>query len=218
MSYAFQEREFLVLTYRITGSHHPTQIANSGKNWWTQSAGQVTVHKFTRRVEKTGSLLDEGGKRCWLRQRLCMPGWKNLPENLGEVFPMSLVTRAPHVKKPPRKNSFGHDKWQRPTLLEPEKQKWVRYCQRSQDFRRIRREYLTSHCLRKKTLSICLSLTDCGTAGRHGYFRQYGATCHVTRETMVMIQSFFDDRVIYTLRPPTSPNLTPLDFWLWGYF
>jgi hypothetical protein len=49
------EASFLVLTYRVTGSHRPTQIAYSWKNWWTQTAGQVTVHKFA------GSLLDEGG-------------------------------------------------------------------------------------------------------------------------------------------------------------
>ena len=218
MSYAFQEREFLVLTYRVTGSHHPTQITNSGKNWWTQTAGQVTVHKFTWGGEKSGYLLDEGGKNCWLRQRLCVPGWRNLPENLGEVFPMSLVTRTPHVKKRPRKKSVGHDEWQRPTLLEPDKQKRVCYCQWRQDFLIILRAYLTSHNWRKKSRFICLSLKACGTDGRRSYFRQYGATCHVTRESMVMIQSFFDDRVIYTLRPPLSPDLAPLEFWLWRYF
>lgn len=109
ISYAFQEREFLVLTYRVVGSHHPTQIAYNGENWWTPSAGQVTVQKFAWGVEKSGSLLDEGGKNYWLRQRLFVSGWRNLPENLGEVFPLSLVSRTPHVKKPPRKKSVGHD-------------------------------------------------------------------------------------------------------------
>jgi len=54
-------------------------------------------------VEKSGSLLEEGGKNYWLRQRLYVPGWRNLPENLGEVFPVSLVTRTPHVKKAAKK-------------------------------------------------------------------------------------------------------------------
>jgi hypothetical protein len=137
---------------------------------------------------------------------------------LAMFFPMDLVTCTPHVKKPPRKKSVGHDEWHRSILLEPDKKKRVRYCQRIQDFLRIPREYWTSHYLHKKSRSICRSLKDCGTAGRRGYFPQYGATCHVTGESMVMIQIFFDDRVIYTLRPPPSPELTPLDFWLWGYF
>jgi hypothetical protein len=40
---------------------------------------------------------------------LFVSGSRNLPENLGEVFPLSLVSRTPHVKKPPRKKSVGHD-------------------------------------------------------------------------------------------------------------
>jgi hypothetical protein len=74
------------------------------------------------------------------------------------------------------------------------------------------------HIIYGRNLVPSLSLTACGTAGRRGHFRQYSATCHVTRESMVMIQSFAYDRVIYTLQPPPSPDLTPLDLWLWRYF
>jgi hypothetical protein len=154
-----------------------------------------------------------------LRQPLCVPDWRNLTENLDEVFPMNLVTRIPVVKKLPRRNSVWQDDWQRATLLEPDELKRARYSQRYQDFLIIRWEYLTSYWLRKKPRSICLSLTACGTAGRHCYLRQYGETCHMTRESMVMIQSLFDDdRVIYNPWPPQSPDLIPLYFWLWGYF
>lgn len=143
-----------------------------------------------------------------LRQPLCVQGCRDLPDNLGEVFPMDLVTPTPHVKNPPRKKSVGDDEWQRPILLEQDKKKRVRYCQRRQDFLRIPREYLTSHYSRKKSRSICLSVKACGTAGRSGYFRQCGATCHVTEDSMVMIQNFFDDRVIYTLRPSIITRLS----------
>jgi hypothetical protein len=51
-----------------------------------------------------------------------------------------------------------------------------------------------------------------------GYFQQDGATCHTSRVSMAEIQAFFDDRVISKgLWPPRSPDLTPPDFFLWGY-
>lgn len=115
---------------------------------------------------------------------------------LAKFFPWVWLLVLHTSKKPPRKKSVGHDEWQRTTLLEPDKQKRVCYRQKRQNILRIRRAYLTSHNWRKKCRSICLSLKACGTAGRRSYFRKYGATCHVTRESKVMIQSFFDDGVI----------------------
>jgi len=51
-----------------------------------------------------------------------------------------------------------------------------------------------------------------------GYFQQNGATSHTSHASMAEIQSFFGDRVISKgLRPPRSPDLTPPDYFLWGY-
>ncbi|KAJ4446929.1 hypothetical protein ANN_13630 [Periplaneta americana] len=51
-----------------------------------------------------------------------------------------------------------------------------------------------------------------------GYFQQDGATCHTLNESMELIASFFDDRIISrNLWPPRSPDLTTPDFFLWGY-
>jgi len=51
-----------------------------------------------------------------------------------------------------------------------------------------------------------------------GYFQQDGATSHAPDTSMAEIQSFFGDRVISKgLWPPRSPNLTPPDYFLWGY-
>lgn len=51
-----------------------------------------------------------------------------------------------------------------------------------------------------------------------GYFQQDGATCHTSNESMELIASFFDDRIISrNLWPPRSPDLTTPDFFLWGY-
>ncbi|KAJ4433897.1 hypothetical protein ANN_16210 [Periplaneta americana] len=51
-----------------------------------------------------------------------------------------------------------------------------------------------------------------------GYFQQDDATCHTSNESMELIASFFDDRIISrNLWPPRSPDLTMLDFFLWGY-
>ena len=50
---------------------------------------------------------------------------------------------------------------------------------------------------------------------RNGYFQQDGATCHTSNERMTEIESFFDDRIISkALWPPTSPDLSPPDFFL----
>jgi len=51
-----------------------------------------------------------------------------------------------------------------------------------------------------------------------GYFQQDGATSHTSHTSMAEVQSFFDDRVVSKgLWPPLSPDLTPPDYFLWGY-
>ena len=50
-----------------------------------------------------------------------------------------------------------------------------------------------------------------------GYFQQDSATCHMSNMSMELIESFFPDRVISKKTwPPKSPELTSLDFSLWG--
>ena len=53
------------------------------------------------------------------------------------------------------------------------------------------------------------------------YFQQDGATCHTSGETIGLLGEKFPGRVIsrngdYNW-PPRSCDLTPLDFFLWGY-
>jgi len=51
-----------------------------------------------------------------------------------------------------------------------------------------------------------------------GYFQQDGATSHTSHASVAEIQSFVGDRVISKgLWPPRSPDLTPPDYFLWGY-
>jgi len=51
-----------------------------------------------------------------------------------------------------------------------------------------------------------------------GYFQQEGATSHTSHASMAEIQYFFGDRVISKgLWPRRSPDLTPPDYFLWGY-
>ena len=51
-----------------------------------------------------------------------------------------------------------------------------------------------------------------------GYFQQDGATSHTSHASIAEIQSFFGDSVISKgLWPPRSPDLTPFDYFLWGY-
>lgn len=56
---------------------------------------------------------------------------------------------------------------------------------------------------------------------RFAYFQQDGARAHVSVETMEFLREFFGDRIISQKAkhhwPARSPDLTPLDFFLWSY-
>ncbi|GFX19836.1 DUF4817 domain-containing protein [Trichonephila clavipes] len=53
------------------------------------------------------------------------------------------------------------------------------------------------------------------------WFQQDGTTCHTARATIDLLKDTFDDRLISRFGPvnwpPRSCNLTPLDYFLWGY-
>ncbi|GFX35419.1 uncharacterized protein TNCV_102261 [Trichonephila clavipes] len=53
------------------------------------------------------------------------------------------------------------------------------------------------------------------------WFQQDGATCHTARATINLLKDTFGDRLISRLGPvnwpPRSCDLTPLDYFLWGY-
>ncbi|GFT24286.1 putative DD41D transposase [Trichonephila clavipes] len=53
------------------------------------------------------------------------------------------------------------------------------------------------------------------------WFQQDGATCHTARATIDLLKDTFDDHLISRFGPvnwpPRSCDLTPLDYFLWGY-
>ncbi|GFU64425.1 DUF4817 domain-containing protein [Trichonephila clavipes] len=53
------------------------------------------------------------------------------------------------------------------------------------------------------------------------WFRQDGATCHTARATIDLLKDTFVDRLMSRFGPVNSPprscDLTPLDYFLWGY-
>ncbi|GFV97610.1 uncharacterized protein TNCV_2041181 [Trichonephila clavipes] len=53
------------------------------------------------------------------------------------------------------------------------------------------------------------------------WFQQDGATCHTARATIDLLKDTFVDRLISRFGPvnwpPRSCDLTPLDYFLWGY-
>lgn len=55
----------------------------------------------------------------------------------------------------------------------------------------------------------------------HTWFQQDGATPHTARESMALLRDFFPNKLISRFGdipwPPRSPDLTPMDFFLWGY-
>jgi len=52
-------------------------------------------------------------------------------------------------------------------------------------------------------------------------FQQDGAPPHIFTPVKNLLREFFGDRIISrhfpNLWPPRSPDLNPLDYWLWGY-
>ncbi|GFS61719.1 transposable element Tc3 transposase [Trichonephila clavipes] len=53
------------------------------------------------------------------------------------------------------------------------------------------------------------------------WFQQDGATCHTARATIDLLKDTLGDRLISRLGPvnwpPRSCDLTPIDYFLWGY-
>ncbi|GFS88041.1 uncharacterized protein TNCV_3930051 [Trichonephila clavipes] len=53
------------------------------------------------------------------------------------------------------------------------------------------------------------------------WFQQDGATCHTARATIDLLKNRFGDSLISrfgpVIWPPRSCDLTPLDYFLWGY-
>ncbi|GFX57343.1 transposable element Tc3 transposase [Trichonephila clavipes] len=53
------------------------------------------------------------------------------------------------------------------------------------------------------------------------WFQQDGAICHTARATIDLLKDTFGDRLISRFGPvnwpPRSCDLTPLDYFLWGY-
>ncbi|GFU03296.1 transposable element Tc3 transposase [Trichonephila clavipes] len=53
------------------------------------------------------------------------------------------------------------------------------------------------------------------------WFQKDGATCHTARATIDLLKNTFGDRLISRFGPvnwpPRSCDLTPLDYFLWGY-
>ncbi|GFU77314.1 DUF4817 domain-containing protein [Trichonephila clavipes] len=53
------------------------------------------------------------------------------------------------------------------------------------------------------------------------WFQQDGATCHTARATIYLLKDTFGDHLISRFGPvnwpPRSCDLTPLDYFLWGY-
>lgn len=53
---------------------------------------------------------------------------------------------------------------------------------------------------------------------QNGLFQQDGATAHTAQATLQYLEEFYGDRLISrNLWPPRSPDLTPLDYFLFGY-
>ncbi|XP_069359553.1 histone-lysine N-methyltransferase SETMAR-like [Maniola hyperantus] len=56
---------------------------------------------------------------------------------------------------------------------------------------------------------------------RNTWFQQDGATCHTSNESLPVVKDMFPEKLISRRGdipwPPRSPDLSPADFFLWGY-
>ncbi|GFY03050.1 uncharacterized protein TNCV_980551 [Trichonephila clavipes] len=85
--------------------------------------------------------------------------------------------------------------------------------------------------LHPETLTVWCALWAGGIIGTYFFkndeshnelwFQQDGATCHTARATIDLLKDTFGDRLISRFGPvnwlPRSCDLTPLDYFLWGY-
>ncbi|GFU90321.1 uncharacterized protein TNCV_4947031 [Trichonephila clavipes] len=85
--------------------------------------------------------------------------------------------------------------------------------------------------LHPEKLTVWCALWDGGVIGPYFFknveghnelwFQQDGATCHAARATIDLLKDTFGDRLISRFGPvnwpPRSCDLTPLDYFLWGY-
>ncbi|KAK9888535.1 hypothetical protein WA026_000781 [Henosepilachna vigintioctopunctata] len=64
-------------------------------------------------------------------------------------------------------------------------------------------------------------LQQCGHYNRLTWFQQDGATSHTTNNSLAALHELFQEKVISRRGdiewPPRSPDVTPPDFFLWGY-
>ncbi|GFU90850.1 putative LOC100569746 [Trichonephila clavipes] len=64
-------------------------------------------------------------------------------------------------------------------------------------------------------------INDSGSPTHELWFQQDGATCHTACATIDLLKDTFGDRLISRFGPvnwpPRSCDLTPLDYFLWGY-
>jgi hypothetical protein len=65
------------------------------------------------------------------------------------------------------------------------------------------------------------ALQDFSGFNRSSWFQQDGATCHTSNDSIAALREIFGQKVISKRGdihwPPRSPDLTPMDFYLWGY-
>lgn len=65
------------------------------------------------------------------------------------------------------------------------------------------------------------ALQDFDGFNQQSWFQQDGATCHTSNDSLSAVREIFGQKVISKRGainwPPRSPDLSPLDFFLWGY-
>ncbi|GFW60954.1 hypothetical protein TNCV_4871651 [Trichonephila clavipes] len=81
--------------------------------------------------------------------------------------------------------------------------------------------YIQKNCLFGALYGLVESFFKNDEGHNELWFQQDGATCHTARATIDLLKDTFGDRLVSRFGPvnwpPRSCDLTPLDYFLWGY-
>ncbi|GFV96155.1 uncharacterized protein TNCV_1871151 [Trichonephila clavipes] len=159
----------------------------------SSSLGHGSKLRATRGLLATDHVILNHGQVTWTTPELAPPLLTTTPHQREDV---SALDRF-NVHRCPTRRVFSG------TGLEPvTKQAMVRYLYHSATAAQRKGGLLS---LKRKEL----------------WFQQDGATCHTARATIDLLKDTFGDRLISRFGPvnwpPRSCDLTPLDYFLWGY-
>lgn len=97
----------------------------------------------------------------------------------------------------------------------------ARTCRSEENVLRVSASVRSTEYVKMLRLFLSPQLQEFAGYNRRTWFQQDGATCHTSNESLPVVKEMFPEKLISRrgdiLWPPRSPDLSPADFFLWGY-